>query len=363
MLQELNPSRSNHLFHYNPDKGLKTITTATAAERYWKQAKDSHQLLQAIRGKLMAQAEHVIWRDSVVVPSRQNGAPGRGKRVSMRRSVLPGADPGHKVAHKWRKKLCSRTGNSTRIDRDKLDQELKNILSRCLFICEFENKYGMTHDDEILKAAKAINKKRYEKINAERIKKIIDISKGNKNLGIDKTYPVIYADPPWNYDIFEKSSSSPKAHYPSMLDEDIKAMPVAKLASPDAVLFLWTPSAVLKRALEVVEAWGFEYKSTMVWAKDLKGLGYYCRAQHEILLIATRGRIPTPLPKNRPSSLVYQPRGRHSEKPPCFYKIIETMYTGLDRIELFARKQYPGWSVFGNQATEKVAVLRMKVAV
>ena len=110
MFQELSVAAVTDLSHYSPIKGLKIIAAATAAQRYWKQAKDSRQLLQAT-----AQAQYVIWRDTVVVPSRKNGAPGRGKRISIQQPVLPKADPGHLVAHRWRKRLCSKTSNGTPI--------------------------------------------------------------------------------------------------------------------------------------------------------------------------------------------------------------------------------------------------------
>ena len=194
MLQELTVAGSGNLIRYSPDKGLKTIAAATAAERYWKQAKDSHQLLLAIRAKLTAQAQYVIWRDSVLVPSRQNGAPGRGKRISNRQSVLPDADPGHVVAHRWRKRLCSKTTTGTKIDHQKLDQELKNILSRCVSVTEFEHddKYDMTpHDEQILKQAKEIRRRQYADKHAKRIKNLIKISRGNGPLPTDQKYPVI----------------------------------------------------------------------------------------------------------------------------------------------------------------------------
>jgi N6-adenosine-specific RNA methylase IME4 len=221
------------------------------------------------------------------------------------------------------------------------------------------------NDDYILRLAKAIQRKKYEQSNAARLKKIIEISRGNKELGVDKTYPVIYADPPWNHDSaangvpenFTKRSKSSECQYPTMSLDEIKALPVAKLATPHAVLFLWTPSAKLKQAIEVVEAWGFEQKSTMVWVKDRIGMGFYVRTKHELLLIATRGEMPVPLPKNRPPSVISSPRGKHSEKPVCVYRTIESMYPDLPKIELFARKQYPRWSVWGNQATEKRSVL------
>jgi N6-adenosine-specific RNA methylase IME4 len=138
-----------------------------------------------------------------------------------------------------------------------------------------------------------------------------------------------------------------------MTVEEIVALPVPDIATDDAVLFLWATSAQLPIALQVVEAWGFEYKTNMVWVKDRTGLGFYCRNQHELLLIATRGEIPVPLPKNRPASVVHSPRGKHSEKPVCFYKIIEDMYPDLPKIELFARKKYPGRDVWGQSSDRK----------
>jgi hypothetical protein len=124
------PSVSADLITFNPVKALKVIATTSAAERHWARAKDSTQLLEAVSAKLHAQAEYVVWRDSVVVPSRKTGAPGRGKRVPLRRSVLPDADPGHKMAYRWRKKLCRKTAHGTRIDGQKLEQEIKNTLAR-----------------------------------------------------------------------------------------------------------------------------------------------------------------------------------------------------------------------------------------
>ena len=87
----------------------------------------------------------------------------------------------------------------------------------------------------------------------------------------------------------------------------------------------------------------------MVSVKDKIGMGFYCRNRHELLLIATRGEMPLPLPKNRPASVISSPRGKHSAKPTIVYQIIDGMFPGLPKIELFARSQMPGWDAWGNQ--------------
>jgi N6-adenosine-specific RNA methylase IME4 len=131
--------------------------------------------------------------------------------------------------------------------------------------------------------------------------------------------------------------------------EDICALPVLNLASPDAVLFMWTTAPHLRESFDVLVAWGFEYKTCVVWVKDKIGLGYFVRNQHELLLVATRGDMPSPSPANRPPSVIIAPRREHSRKPDEAYDFIERMYPELPKIELFARNARDGWRVWGNQ--------------
>jgi N6-adenosine-specific RNA methylase IME4/ParB-like chromosome segregation protein Spo0J len=143
----------------------------------------------------------------------------------------------------------------------------------------------------ILKAAQAINARKAEKRHAERIAKLAELSKGNTALDTTRRYPVIYADPASQ---FRQGISSPtpdtENHYPTMTTEAICALPVANLATPDAVMFLWTTTAHLPEALRVMTAWGFEYQTNMVWIKDWIGPGYWVRGRHELLLIGSRGK-------------------------------------------------------------------------
>ena len=165
-------------------------------------------------------------------------------------------------------------------------------------------------------------------------------------------YGVIYADPPWQYDFNVDSADDVENHYPTMPLEAICALDVENLAADDCVLMLWATSPKLLEALAVMEAWGFSYRTNMVWVKNSIGPGYYARARHELLLIGKRGNPPIPEPSNRPDSVLESPRGKHSAKPPEYYQIIESMYPGVPKVELFCRTPQLGWAVWGNEADE-----------
>jgi N6-adenosine-specific RNA methylase IME4 len=136
-----------------------------------------------------------------------------------------------------------------------------------------------------------------------------------------------------------------------MTTEEICAMPVAGAATPDAALFLWSTAPHLLEALEVMRAWGFAYKTHMVWDKERTGLGYWVHNQHELLLIGARGDMRSPEPEGRPPSIIRAPRRAHSQKPDEAYEVIEKMYPGLARIELFARQAREGWAAWGNEVS------------
>lgn len=183
---------------------------------------------------------------------------------------------------------------------------------------------------------------------AEKAQKVAEIrSRPVPKVDAEGPWPVIYADPPWRYEHAEPSRSLDN-QYPTMTLEDICAMNVP--ATNDAVLFLWATSPKLTEALQVMDAWGFEYRTCMVWVKDRIGMGYYARQRHEILLIGRRGNLPVPEPADRPDSVIEAPLGRHSEKPSIVAETIVRMYPHLPRVELFARQARLGWDVWGNEA-------------
>ncbi|NJM55097.1 MAG: DNA methyltransferase [Verrucomicrobiae bacterium] len=170
-------------------------------------------------------------------------------------------------------------------------------------------------------------------------------------------YNVIYADPPWLYDNQGVLGAAQK-HYAGMPLDDICALPRTMNLRTDAnaVLFLWATNPLLAEALRVVEAWGFEYKTNLVWVKtnlEKPGSGWYVRGRHELLLIATRGSF-TPLENVSPpiGSVLEAPIDAHSRKPDDAYRIIERLYPSCRYLELFARRQTPrpGWDYWGDEA-------------
>lgn len=204
---------------------------------------------------------------------------------------------------------------------------------------------------EILEAAKAIRTKKAEERRADRVEKIVEISKGNAPLGqLAERYPVIYADPPWRYEHVETESRAIENQYPTMALDEIKALDLDGIALDDCVLFMWATSPKLAEAFEVLHAWGFDYRTCAVWDKQKIGMGYYFRQQHELLLVAVRGQPLTPAPANRPSSVLSFPRGEHSAKPVEVYELIEAMYPELPKLEMFCRSPREGWGAWGNQA-------------
>lgn len=174
-------------------------------------------------------------------------------------------------------------------------------------------------------------------------------------------FPLIYADPPWLFEIYSPKGleRTPDQHYPTLTDQEIIDFQIAGLTVPqiaheNAALFLWCTSSNLKRALAVMAAWDFEFKTSAAWDKQKTGLGLVFRNRHEILLYGTRGDMPGP--QFQPSSVFRYLRGRHSAKPPEIRREIEKMYPDFDartRLELFAREPHDGWTVYGFEADSK----------
>lgn len=166
-------------------------------------------------------------------------------------------------------------------------------------------------------------------------------------------YGVIYADPPWKFEVYSEDTGqgrAAEAHYSTMPVEDIGKIPVASFAADNCVLFMWTTAPTLREAFALLAAWGFVYKTHCIWAKDKIGLGFWFRNQHEILIVAVKGMPPAPAHGTQWPSVIEAPRGRHSEKPAVFYELIEGYFPNLPKIELFARSQREGWDCWGNEA-------------
>ncbi len=170
-------------------------------------------------------------------------------------------------------------------------------------------------------------------------------------------FRVALADPPWDFNNpIAMGYGAASLHYPLMSTEEICSMPLPAFAD-NAVLFLWSPPAMLVEASKVINAWGFEYKTHFVWSKLRHNFGHYNSVRHELLLIATRGSC-LPDSKDLINSVQTIERSEHSRKPDEFRKIIDTMYPTGPRVELFARGSLPkGWEGYGLEfeAAQEVA--------
>lgn len=159
-------------------------------------------------------------------------------------------------------------------------------------------------------------------------------------------YPTIVADPPWQYDNAGTRGAA-DGHYPTMTVEEICKLDVAARAADHAHLYLWTTNTFLLAAFAVLDAWGFEYKTCLTWAKPQIGLGNYFRSATEHVLFGVRGTLPV---ADRAIPTWFQAdRLRHSEKPATFYELVERASPG-PYLELFARRPRPGWDAWGNEA-------------
>ena len=177
-----------------------------------------------------------------------------------------------------------------------------------------------------------------------------------------KKYKTIYADPPWQFQN-RTGKVAPEhkrlARYQTMKLEEIKALPIGKIAAEKSHLYLWVPNALLPQGLEVMRAWGFEYKTNIIWEKvrkdgmpDGRGVGFYFRNVTEILLFGIKGAKNRTLDPGRSQvNLIRAMKREHSRKPDEFVSLIEECSPG-PYLELFARGNREGWDMWGNQADD-----------
>lgn len=190
---------------------------------------------------------------------------------------------------------------------------------------------------------------------SETIQNFINFTDGKK-------YRTIYADPPWQF--ANRTGKMAPEHkrlnrYSTMKLEDIKQIPVSKVADEKCHLYLWIPNALLPEGLEVMKAWGFEYKTNLVWEKvrkdgfpDGRGVGFYFRNTTELLLFGIKGGNNRTEQAGRSQvNLIRTVKREHSRKPDEFVELIENCSVG-PYLELFARGDRDGWDMWGNQASD-----------
>ena len=186
-----------------------------------------------------------------------------------------------------------------------------------------------------------------------------EVDLGAKQVALPtKRFGVILADPAWTFEVYNAETGSDRSaenHYPVQSLDAIKSLDVPSIAATDCALFLWATSPMMPQALEMMAAWGFTYKSQVVWEKDRAGTGYWFWNQHELLLVGTRGNVPAPGPGTQWLSVVKAPVDKHSAKPERFLELIEEYFPSVPKIELNRRgPAREGWSAWGNEAIDRV---------
>jgi len=176
-------------------------------------------------------------------------------------------------------------------------------------------------------------------------------------------YCTVLADPPWRF--ANRTGKVAPEHgrlnrYDTLTPDQIKELPLDRCIAAAAHCYLWVPNALLREGLDVLEAWGFTYKTNIVWHKvrrdggsDGRGVGFYFRNVTELVLFGVRGSMRTLRPGRTQTNLLATRKREHSRKPDELYPIIEACSPG-PYLELFARYPQPGWTVWGEEASQDV---------
>lgn len=191
---------------------------------------------------------------------------------------------------------------------------------------------------------------------------ITDAARDLLSVAAGRKFRTILADPPWRFE--NRTGKMAPEHkrlsrYGTMNLEDICALPVGGIAEETAHLYLWVPNALLPDGLQVLSAWGFTYKTNIVWHKirkdggpDGRGVGFYFRNTTELILFGVRGKNARTLAPGRSQvNMIRTQKREHSRKPDEAYKIIESCSAG-PYLEIFSRGKREGWVAWGNQVED-----------
>lgn len=241
-----------------------------------------------------------------------------------------------------------RVSESSKLDQDELDK-------MPITFDESAKARTISHEPEfVVKAFEEIKEKK-EIITPNKVATAIKKYKReerDKNLETPKLpegqFNIIYADPPWKYEHSRTKSRDIENQYPTMGLEEIKLIKIP--TADNCVLFLWATAPKLEEALSVLNSWGFTYRTCAIWDKEIIGMGYWFRGQHEVLLVGVKGEFKPPDQERRVSSVYKKRRSKHSSKPSYYYDLIEKCYPDGKYLELFSRKKHNDkWAVYGNE--------------
>lgn len=314
---------------------------AIALEVYAMQAKDAELIAPAV--KMRKHAERRIGQ--IIIAESKAGKlakPTGGKRVKGQRVSKKPDDIPTLADRGVDKNLADRARKAAKMGDEKFDKLVDQSIAISVAAC--------IDDRAVISAARDARHRARSARRAAREREL-----AAKILALpEKRYGVIVADPEWKFEGWSGrglDASSAANHYPVSPLEVIKSRNVASIAAPDCALFLWATQPMLPHALEVMAAWGFEYKSHVIWRKDRTGTGYWFINQHEVLLVGARGKIPAPADGTQWRSVIDAPRGEHSAKPEIFLELVESYFPTLPKIELNRRgPPRDGWEAWGNEA-------------
>jgi N6-adenosine-specific RNA methylase IME4 len=188
-------------------------------------------------------------------------------------------------------------------------------------------------------------KKAVGEVKLEAKRSLAEAIRANPVVTPDGRYQVIAIDPPWQYGSrVEDTTHRGRNQYPDMTTAEVCALPVAKLAQDDCVLWLWTTNAFMREAYVCLNAWGFKDKTILTWDKVNLGLGDWLRNVTEHCILAVRGRPVVSLTNQ--TTLISEKRREHSAKPEAFYSMVETLCPG-SKLEMFSRTNRKGWVAWG----------------
>jgi len=285
-------------------------------------------LLDFVKGELT---------DTIVELEKEKGKKTQGIRTDLLSTIDKKLEPKHNTQKIVSEKLGWSTGKKAMFDvvKKKAPEEVKEKLR--------------TGEVSINAAYKEIKKEEKKLIRLEKIEEIkTEIAKGLK--APNGLYDVIAIDPPWEYS--ERGGSSSKSFdddgnrggvdYPTMTVNELKKINIP--CKDNSVIYLWTTHAFLRDAFELLDAWDFTYKATIVWDKVSMGMGRNIRMQVEFCLLATKGK-PI-LDGSGERDIITEARRQHSRKPEAFYTKVENMTAGY-KLDYFAREQRDGWFTYG----------------
>lgn len=180
----------------------------------------------------------------------------------------------------------------------------------------------------------------------------------------EEKFGAVLIDPPWRF-LNRTGKVAPEhrrlARYPTLSMVELEQLPIADLMKEPSHLYLWCPNALLPDGIRIMRAWGFTYKTNIVWYKvrkdggpDGRGVGFYFRNVTELVLFGVRGKLRTLQPGRRQTNIIVQRKREHSRKPPDLHQIVRECSPG-PFLELFARERVPGWRHWGNEVDSYVA--------